>query len=279
MQKGTASMLQNLHTHSTFCDGRDTPDEMVLRAIELGFDSLGFSSHATSDANCTGELREKTDAYHKEITALKDKYRGRIKIYLGTELDRYSEGYIPDFKYDYLIGSTHMARYMGHDISFDLGMDKSKRAIKEVLGGDKNKYVELYYETLADMPNHISFDFVGHFDLVTKYIENDPEMIDFTSDFYKKCALEALHTLRRRADFFEINTGAIGRGYRTTPYPAPFILREMKELGCKMILSSDCHDRRKLDCGFKEAKELLLAHGINELYYLGDNGFFGEKID
>ena len=38
--------LQNLHQHSTFCDGKDTPEEVVLSAIEQGFDSIGFSSHS-----------------------------------------------------------------------------------------------------------------------------------------------------------------------------------------------------------------------------------------
>ena len=38
--------LQNLHTHSTFCDGFDTPEEMVNIAIEKGFDSIGFSGHS-----------------------------------------------------------------------------------------------------------------------------------------------------------------------------------------------------------------------------------------
>ena len=35
----------NFHTHSTFCDGRNTPQQMVDRALELGFVALGFSGH------------------------------------------------------------------------------------------------------------------------------------------------------------------------------------------------------------------------------------------
>ena len=38
--------LQNLHTHTTYCDGNNTPEEMVQKALELGFDTLGFSIHA-----------------------------------------------------------------------------------------------------------------------------------------------------------------------------------------------------------------------------------------
>ena len=38
--------LQNLHTHTTYCDGRDTPVEMIESAIAQGFDSIGFSGHS-----------------------------------------------------------------------------------------------------------------------------------------------------------------------------------------------------------------------------------------
>ena len=38
--------LQNLHTHTTYCDGKDTPEEMVLEGLERGFHSIGFSIHS-----------------------------------------------------------------------------------------------------------------------------------------------------------------------------------------------------------------------------------------
>ena len=271
-------MLQNLHTHTTFCDGRDTPEEMISRAISKGFSSVGFSSHANTSAKGHCELGEKVGEYNAEILALKKKYEGKIEIFIGLELDRYSEGLIPDFDYDYKIGSAHMVKYGGEFVHYDASYEHSRSAIERIFGGDSAKYARLYYETLADMPNRIDFDFVGHFDLLTKYSEQHPEMIDTNTKEYRNSALEALHSLREKCEFFEVNTGAIGRGYRTTPYPAPFILDEMKALSCKLILSSDCHDSRFLDCHFDKAKEYLLSHGINELYYLTQNGFVGEKI-
>lgn len=39
-------MRQNLHTHTTFCDGTNTAEEMIQAARELGMDSLGFSGHS-----------------------------------------------------------------------------------------------------------------------------------------------------------------------------------------------------------------------------------------
>ena len=37
---------QNLHTHSLFCDGKNSLEEMVKEAITQDFTSIGFSSHA-----------------------------------------------------------------------------------------------------------------------------------------------------------------------------------------------------------------------------------------
>lgn len=36
---------QNLHTHSIYCDGKDTIEAMALEAINKGFNVLGFSGH------------------------------------------------------------------------------------------------------------------------------------------------------------------------------------------------------------------------------------------
>ena len=38
--------LQNLHTHTNYCDGIDTPTEMIEAAIAKGFGGIGFSGHS-----------------------------------------------------------------------------------------------------------------------------------------------------------------------------------------------------------------------------------------
>ena len=42
----TIRMKANYHTHSTWCDGKDSPEAMVRAALEKGFSALGFTSHA-----------------------------------------------------------------------------------------------------------------------------------------------------------------------------------------------------------------------------------------
>ena len=36
----------DLHTHTTFSDGRNSPEEMVLSAIGMGMSTLGISDHS-----------------------------------------------------------------------------------------------------------------------------------------------------------------------------------------------------------------------------------------
>lgn len=39
-------MKINLHSHTTFCDGKNSAEEMVVSAIDHGFDVFGFSGHS-----------------------------------------------------------------------------------------------------------------------------------------------------------------------------------------------------------------------------------------
>ena len=40
---------RNYHTHTDFCDGQNTPEEMAEAAAKKGFPALGFSGHSYTD--------------------------------------------------------------------------------------------------------------------------------------------------------------------------------------------------------------------------------------
>ena len=65
----------------------------------------------------------------------------------------------------------------------------------------------------------------------------------------------------------------MSRGYRTQPYPTLSILKEMHRVGAKLLISSDCHDRRFLTHGFDTAAALMREAGYRETYILTKNGF------
>ena len=86
-------ILSNFHTHTSFCDGKDSAEELVLRAIELGCSEIGFSGHSfvEFDKECCMSITG-CEEYKKEIIALREKYADKIKILLGVEQDIYSKG-------------------------------------------------------------------------------------------------------------------------------------------------------------------------------------------
>lgn len=271
---------QNLHTHTTHCDGRDTPREMIERAIELGFHSLGFSRHSYTPFS---EYNKKTAeqayaaklAYIDDIQALKAEYADRIRIFLGYEFDMYSPETLEDF--EYVIGSVHYPIHNGQYVNMDRDAETVKGIIERDFGGDGLLYAKNFYENAARLPEIYPFDIVGHFDLLTKHSEKQT-FFDTGSHLYRNYALEALHAVAEKIKVFEVNTGAIARGYRTTPYPAPFIMRELKNLGCDIVISSDCHNKDYLDCCFDEAVDYARSFGFGHILELTESGFRPIKI-
>lgn len=264
--------LQNLHTHSRFCDGQDTPEEMLLTAMEKGFESIGFSGHSWMHFSPAYAMSpEDTQAYRREILRLREKYAGKIGVFLGLEMEMFSTD-VDLSGYDYLIGSSHYFCFDGKMVGFDRAAGPVRQVIDEWFGGDGMKYAKAYYKNLARLPEYGDFDVIGHFDLIAKHCEKE-DFFDTASEEYRGYAAEAAEALAGKIPYFEVNTGAIARGYRTTPYPDAFLLRKMKELGFKPIISSDCHQREMLDCGFEQAAQLLMEAGFTERYILTDKGF------
>lgn len=252
--------LSAFHTHTTFCDGKNTAEEMILRAVELGCPEIGFTSHSyMGHDNRWCMSRETTELYKKEILRLKDKYFGRIKVFLGIEYDYFSDFNTSD--YDYVLGSVHYVFKNGYYIPVDETAKHHKDAIKELYGGVSNALAEDYYKTLGDIYNKTGCNIVGHFDIITKFNEKE-KIYDTDSPRYRKAAISALDTLEKCPVTFEINTGAISRGYRTTPYPEGFILDEMGKRGVGLVITSDTHRADTLLFGMNDVENTLKSKGF-----------------
>ena len=268
--------LQNLHTHTCYCDGKDEPEVLIRRAIELGFSSLGFSGHIDMPFFEDYTMKaEDTAAYKKELARLREKYQGVIDVYTGIELDLFSKE--PTQDYDYVIGSVHYVKKDGKYLACDLGLETQRDSIVNCFGGDALAYAKAYFDNVVLLSETCKFDFVGHFDLLTKY-RDTVDFFDTESDAYRRIAIDALHTVAEKHNIFEINTGAISRGYRKTPYPDPFLLKEMKEIGAYVIVTSDCHNAAHLDLCFDECYEMLREHGFKSTLYRTKTGWEEQAI-
>lgn len=261
-------MLSNLHTHSLFCDGKNTIEEMVISAIEKGFCSIGLSGHAYTDFDLTYCMTD-TDGYIKEVLRLKEKYKKDIQIYLGTEED--SACLVDRTKYDYIIGSSHYFNVNGKYLDVDLDYESFKSALK-VFKGDVLLLAENYYSNFCKYINTRKPDIIGHFDLITKFDELD-DSIFLKNENYNKIAEKYIKIAAESGCIFEVNTGAISRGYRTSVYPSENLLHILKKLDSKIILTSDSHSADTIDFYFDETKAVLRDIGFKHQYVLFNNEF------
>lgn len=70
-------MVQNLHAHSVFCDGKNTPEEMIRACLAAGMDSAGISIHSPLPfANGWAAKAENAAPFLHEMRRLKAKYAG-----------------------------------------------------------------------------------------------------------------------------------------------------------------------------------------------------------
>ena len=254
--------LGTYHCHTTFCDGKNTAEEMVLSAIERGMPELGFSAHSSiATANYTLKS-ERVKDYIATVNALKEKYRDSIRIYLGIEADVVSN--VDLSPYDYVIGSVHYVIPGGHRFDVDYSAESTRMIVKDFYSGDPYAYAEAYYSEVETIYERTHPDIIGHFDLLTKFIEKDP-ILDLSHPRYIAARDRALEKLLSTPAVFEVNTGAISRGYRTTPYPEDRVLLAIRDSGKKVVLNSDSHAASTIDCEFEATRRHLDDLGVG--YY------------
>lgn len=266
-------MLVNFHTHTTFCDGKNTADEVVKAAIEKGFTAIGFSGHGYTPYDLRYCMKDE-NAYVTEIKRLKQKYRGIIQIYLGTEEDSFAS--VDRSKYDYIIGSSHYVEVNGKCYPFDSNRGLFERCL-ELYNHNPIKMAEDYYAKFCDYINKRKPDIIGHFDLITKFDEKFDDFFLHNSA-YLKLAEESVIAASKSQAIFEVNTGCISRGFRLTPFPSEHLLYTLKKIDAKLMLASDSHSIDTLDFNFSETKMRLKEIGFNYLYTINNGQFEKYRI-
>lgn len=245
----------NYHTHTLFCDGKNTPEEMVLEAIRSGCPELGFSGHsytAYDDSYCMS--LSDTQAYIRAVSELKEKYAHKIRIFLGIEQDYFS--HIDTEGFDYVIGSVHAVCKDGCYLNVDESRDVFIQNVQKHYGGDYYGFVEDYYALVADVYRKTGCRIVGHFDLVTKF-NAKKDLFDPEHPRYRAAANKALDALLDAPVALEINTGGMARGYTDVPYPALDLLSRWVKAGKPIVYSSDCHDAKQLLFGYAQYEKHL----------------------
>lgn len=273
IMKSEEYIKANLHTHSTFCDGKNTPEENVLAAIQKGIKVLGFTSHSLYpfQFECNLKLAD-FSAYCEEIHRLQKKYEDKITIRLGFEADFIPGITFPrhqnyaEFKPDYLIGSVHFIFQREGLFGVDNTPEIWKEGIEKYYGGKVQGAIADYFALQKEMLKNGDFELLGHPDLVRKFNEKFP-LFDENEGWYKEELKNMARAIAKSGRATEINTGAISRHWLTKPYPSAYFLELLHEEGVPIAITADAHAAENLDCAFEEARALAKKAGYTEIIY------------
>ena len=86
----------DLHVHSNWSDGASSIEEIALRAMELGYEYVAITDHSKSLKVAGGLSEEDVLRRNEEIDRLNEKFKGKVKLLKGTEVD-----ILPDGSLDY----------------------------------------------------------------------------------------------------------------------------------------------------------------------------------
>ena len=267
----------SLHTHTIGFDGKNTVEEMVEEAQNIGFEKLGISNHFIVHARIKDskmysyavkggynniysssfdEAIEKFKPHYEQIDEVSQ--RTGFKIYKGMEVDFFAyDGWREGFekareilKPDYIIGSAHFISYHNtlynsHDV---------KNAPKE----EQNLMLHKYYQNVRAAAQSGIFTFLAHLDLFKKVgVGKEP--------FWQSDEHQTIEAIAKAGAKTEINTS----GFKLAdnePYPSRRILRLLAEYNVPVILSDDAHNAGRLGQDFQKAHEMAVEAGIHNFF-------------
>ena len=268
---------QNLHTPSQYDDGKDSIDEIVQKAHELGFTILGFSGHGYYAKDDCSMTPEKTKQYIQDIRHAQQHAPKGLEVYLGIEEDSMSPiENAEDF--DYVIGSVHYLEHNGKTYPIDYSQEKFDETLRDGYGNDIYTMAKDYFAAIGKQAENTNVQIIGHLDLIAKYNEDQSyyRFDDLKILSYAKVAIEKLV----KADkIFEMNTGAMSRGYRKTPYPSIELLKLIYEANGKILINTDCHQQEYLDHGMQVCLDLAKQIGFKTLETFNGKIFESKSIE
>ena len=228
-----ANKKANFHTHTTRCGHAvGTDREYVERAIEAGYQVLGFSDHGPmlrSDGyvSTIRMTPEELAGYVSSIEALRREYRDDISLYIGLEME-YMPGcfektldFYRQYPIDYLILGQH---FLG-----DEGADPYVAR-----PASDPKYVDRYVRLVTEALDTDLFLYAAHLDLFC---------FGGDMDAYWTGMKKILNKLKEKNLPVEINGNGL-QGNRH--YPNPQLAKLASENGNTFIIGIDAHAPRQL---------------------------------
>lgn len=280
--------LASYHVHTTFCDGSQTPEEMVISAISQNMTDIGFTAHSAWPFSTEWHMAPQNfQKYREEIQRLKTLYAEKITIHCGFEADYINGITWPDKTFykelspAFLIGSVHYVpcptRFGKNSIKFpmwcaDAPEKEVALGIEKCFSGNGKRAVCAYYGTVREMIESCDFDILGHPDIFRKR-NKALKFFCETDSWYQREIRKTIKTIAQKGILVEMNTGAISRGAMDGIYPSDEFLSLLNKADIPIVLNSDAHTADGLICAYDRAKEAARKAGYKTLSYLESTGW------
>ncbi|WP_455497599.1 histidinol-phosphatase [Coprobacter sp.] len=272
----------NYHTHSTYCDGLAPIEDFVKEAIKQDFSSYGVSSHSPVPFDtCWNMKRENLPAYLREVRSIKDKYKDRIEIYTGLEIDYLDAEYNPsssefqELPLDYRIGSVHFLKTDDGYVDIDTAPAQFRETVVRYFGGDVRVLVKKYFETMMQMICTGGFDFVGHADKVSMNALSC--LPGITGEiWYKSLIREYFEFISKKDCMIEINTKAWRSKNLFFPNREHFGL--IHKLQIPVVVNADTHHPSLVNDGRFDALKEMLSEGFTHVRQLSGGQWVDVEI-
>jgi histidinol-phosphatase (PHP family) len=266
-------LFSSMHTHTIFCDGKDDVETMCLAAYEKNLYAIGFSAHAPIEKQIgrTSEWNlkdEKVEEYVAEVLAAKDRWQGKLKVFLGYEADYIKGRRSPQdsdiiaLNLDYIIGSVHYLYPPNSSEPFTVdGPRETFEKGLEGFNGDAQALMHSYYDAMLEMIQKGGFDILGHADILKKNCQGKnywPQEIEINRQ------REIAHAASKTGLVIEVNTGGLNRNKINDVYPSLSFLRIIREYNIPVIITADAHKAIHIDGNYEIAQNTLILADIKE---------------
>ncbi len=256
-----------------FCQHASDPLEHIIKAyIDLKYSWVGISEHTPAinenflypeeqEAGLTSEyLYNRFTLYIEECRRLQKKYRDKITIFVGMEIETYSgyeefvENLLENFRPDYMVGSVHFV----DDIPFDYSREQYDRAAR--VAGDMETLYCRYFDQQYAMLQLFKPAVVGHFDLIRihdpdyKVRLQQPEIVSRIN--------RNLQFIKQNDLILDYNLRALLKG-AIEPYVSKSILDKAAELGIAVVPGDDSHGTSSIGQYIDEAMADLKKAGLS----------------
>ncbi|MDX9872688.1 MAG: histidinol-phosphatase HisJ [Clostridia bacterium] len=254
------------HTHTHFClhASGEEAESYVLRALELKFTTYSFTEHLPLPEKFLQDLPYEPEwkdalriagddfgAYIREMERLQKKYRDRIRLFIGSEID-----YLPDelaytrsmlkeygpFMQDGLL-SVHLLpvaqgyRAVDHDpADFEDGLMKYYGGYEEA----QLAYYAMVKEALQADLGPYKPKRIGHLTLCNKFqCRFNPERAVFPR--VRAAVVDILEYMKEHGYSLDVNAAGLYKEYCGEIYPSPWIITLALQQGIPLVYGSDAH--------------------------------------